>query len=201
LRLRPWQRKPERSARKRTGHFSLLVQRKVTKRKDAPAPRPPHILCSGSACGDGIFRRCIHAPSKNDAHPAHRPTGLPPPPAAPQGPRKGSASMRSRARPFLSSLLPWLGSLGDTRATVPALTASLHERPALERFHNVEHLQSGGRARRVARRMRVIVSSVHGCAVETARSMDAHFQHRDVLKACRWGVLFLVPSFCDKAER
>jgi hypothetical protein len=49
--------------------------------------------------------------------------------------------------------------------------------------------------------MRVIVSSAQGCAVETARSRDADFQHKDVLKARRWGVFFLVPSFFDKEER
>jgi hypothetical protein len=60
---------------RRPGHFSLRAQRKVTKRNGTPAKRLAGILPSRSACGGGIFRRCIHAPSKNGVHPAHRPSG------------------------------------------------------------------------------------------------------------------------------
>jgi hypothetical protein len=60
---------------RRPGHFSLRAQRKVTKRNGTPAKRLAGILPSRSACGGGIFRRCIHAPSKNGVHPARRPSG------------------------------------------------------------------------------------------------------------------------------
>jgi hypothetical protein len=39
------------SASRWPGHFSLLVQREVTKRKDAPLTRLPGLLPSRSACG------------------------------------------------------------------------------------------------------------------------------------------------------
>ena len=55
----------------------LACPRKTEPERRTPrAPRPPDILSSGSACADGIFRRRIHAPTKNDAHPVHRPAGL-----------------------------------------------------------------------------------------------------------------------------
>ena len=58
-----------------------------------------------------------------------------------------------------------------------------------------------GSARRVADRKSAIVSSAHGRAVETTRSMDAHFQHKDVLKACRRGVLLFGYFLLDKQEK
>ena len=56
-------------------HFSLLVQRKVTKRKHTRAARPS--LRYGSAIAAGISGRHIHVPSGNDAHPVRRPSGIP----------------------------------------------------------------------------------------------------------------------------
>ena len=91
---------------KRRVHLSCLSKKDGTRKKDTPAPRPPRILRSGSACGDGIFRWHIRVPAKNDVHPPpsrgqalhialrvyrHRPPLR-------RGPFGGSASMRSRAR-------------------------------------------------------------------------------------------------------
>ena len=80
-------------------HFSLLVQRKVTKRKHTPAACPPRVPRCGSASGTGIFGRHIHVPSENAAHRARRPLGVLPMPAAlPQGPRRSKGGSKGRSK-------------------------------------------------------------------------------------------------------
>ena len=80
-------------------HFSLLVQRKVTKRKHTPAACPPRVPRCGFATGTGIFGRHIPVPSENAAHRARRPFGVLSVPAAmPQGPRKCENRSNSKAR-------------------------------------------------------------------------------------------------------
>ena len=58
-----------------------------------------------------------------------------------------------------------------------------------------------GSARRVADKKSAIVSPVHGRTVETTRTTDANFQHRDVLKAGRRGVLLFGYFLLDKQEK
>ena len=89
----------------RASHFSLLVQRKVTKRKHTPAACPTRVPRCGSAAEAGIFGRHIHAPSENATHRAWRPFGvLPASVAMPQGPRtskSGSNSTPPQSSPAL----------------------------------------------------------------------------------------------------
>jgi hypothetical protein len=77
------------SASRRPGHFSLLVQREVTKRKDAPVARFLHILCRKCAWG---LRRSVDGPSLARRQTGRLPGGHPSgfflrPPAAPHGTR------------------------------------------------------------------------------------------------------------------
>ncbi|CDF63557.1 hypothetical protein XFF4834R_chr41690 [Xanthomonas citri pv. fuscans] len=57
-------------------HFSLLVQRKVTKRKHAPSSRPARLRRCGFASPAEISVRDIPVPYKNLAHPCAPPCGL-----------------------------------------------------------------------------------------------------------------------------
>jgi len=56
-------------------HFSLLVQRKVTKRKHTPPSRPLHYV-QRVRFASGTFRRNIHVAAKSDGHRARRPLGV-----------------------------------------------------------------------------------------------------------------------------
>ena len=91
----------------RASHFSLLVQRKVTKRKHPPAACPPRVPRCGFATDTGIFGRHIHVPSENAAHRARRPcTVLPASVAMPQGPRTSKRGSNSKARIKIKSTPP-----------------------------------------------------------------------------------------------
>ncbi|MCF5991360.1 hypothetical protein L2230_17715, partial [Xanthomonas perforans] len=57
-------------------HFSLLVQRKLTKRKHTPSSRPPRLRRCGFARPAEIFVRDVPVPYKNVAHPCAPPCGL-----------------------------------------------------------------------------------------------------------------------------
>ena len=83
----------------RASHFSLLVQRKVTKRKHTPAACPTRVPRCGLATDAGIFGRHIHAPSENATHRARRPFGvLPASVAMPQGPRTNKSDSKIKIR-------------------------------------------------------------------------------------------------------
>jgi hypothetical protein len=69
-------------------HFSLLVQRKVTKRKHTPSSRPPRYARRVRGTG-GDSRKGHPAPAANAAHPCAAPFGcFPAGPAAAEGARK-----------------------------------------------------------------------------------------------------------------
>ena len=76
------------------------VVKKRSPKESARATRPPRILRCGSARDDGIFRRCIHAPTKNGAHRARRPSGSPAVARRCAGAPKGDGlpALRSEAR-------------------------------------------------------------------------------------------------------
>ena len=83
----------------RASHFSLLVQRKVTKRKHTPAACPTRVPRCGFATDAGIFGRHIHVPSENATHRARRPFGvLPASIAMPQGPWTSKSDSKIKIR-------------------------------------------------------------------------------------------------------
>jgi hypothetical protein len=84
---------------RRPGHFSLLAQRKVTKRKGPPDGAPSGLRPPGARSGYGVFRQDIPVLSKNWPHPCGHPAGFPPPARRViRGPQKPS-QIKSRTTP------------------------------------------------------------------------------------------------------
>ncbi len=78
-------------------HFSLLVQRKVTKR-NTPRPRAPAAARLGFVSPMGILGRHIRVPAQNAARRARRPAGLPTGATAADGGPKEQSQSQSQKR-------------------------------------------------------------------------------------------------------
>jgi len=156
---------------KRQSHFLSLAREKVTKERGTPAPRPTGILPSGSACGGGIFRQCIHALTKNGAHRARRPEGF-------------TATARRFAGAPLEAAHPCAFEQQQEQQQTPVTCRSClrfsscaHDARALMGPHALRR-RVAEIARRVADRMSAIVSPAHGCAVETTRRPERTLRTR-----------------------
>ena len=119
-------------SRFRASHFSLLVQRKVTKRKHTL--RRAHAT-RGSVGATGISGRGI-LPLPETAHvPVRRPTGLPIAPTAPYGPGKVQSKSKNQNAEFrrLAQIPAFVfDSLGHKASRAPQVDAAV-EAPLFER--------------------------------------------------------------------
>jgi hypothetical protein len=118
-----------------------------------------------------------------------------------RGPFTGSASMRSRAELSLRSAGDGAGDVAVDLAVdlAGAVAVVLARRSARSSRGPCEAALGGGSARRVADRMSDIVSSAHGCAVETTR----HPARTPGTGMCRGrfaGVSFLLVTFLDSGH-
>ncbi|NYF21866.1 hypothetical protein HDC36_003342 [Xanthomonas sp. JAI131] len=141
------------------GHFSLLAQRKVTKRKRALPTRPPRCALRVRGC-TGDSRKGHPAPAANGAHPCAPPFGFfPGPSAAAEGnpesqkPRHSNGQSNSRAT-------------AKARATATATaTATAEQQPKPEQRQQQQQQQHRGATTRAMRRLERVkpVGCLIGC--------------------------------------